>query len=121
MIRKSSKRVINLPTTRLTGEVVGIGNMSGDEIDKFEHFGLTKVEAVKVSAPLIGECHAAFECPMHDDSLVAKYDLFIFEVVRAHDAVSPKHPETVHCTGDGFFMVGGKIISRRSRFRPEML
>ena len=42
-------------------------------------------------------------------------------VVRAHVAPSPKHPETLHYTGDGVFMVSGKIISRRSMFRPEML
>jgi hypothetical protein len=52
---------------------------------------------------------------------VAKYDFFIFEVVKAHVAMSPKHPETLHYTGDGVFMVAGKIVSRRSRFRPEML
>jgi hypothetical protein len=42
---------------------------------------------------------------------------YIFEVVRAHVAPSPKHPETLHYTGDGVFMVAGKVISRRSQFR----
>lgn len=121
LIRESRECVINLPTTKLTEEVVGIGNASGDEIDKFEHFGLSRVKAAKVGAPLIGECHAAFECRLHDDSLVSKYDFFIFAVVKAHVAASPKHPQTLHYTGDGVFMVSGKIISRRSRFRPEML
>jgi flavin reductase (DIM6/NTAB) family NADH-FMN oxidoreductase RutF len=121
MIRNSRECVINLPTTTLADEVVGIGNTSGDEIDKFEHFGLTKIEAMKVGAPLIGECHANFECRLHDDSLVKKYDFFIFEVVKAHVAASPKHPETLHYTGDGVFMISGKIISRRRQFRPEML
>ena len=50
-----------------------------------------------------------------------KYNFFIFEVVKAHVAKSPKHPETLHYTGDGVFMVSGKIISRRSLFRPDML
>ena len=45
----------------------------------------------------------------------------IFEVVKAHVAKSPKHPETLHYTGDGVFMVSGKVISRRSLFRPGML
>lgn len=121
MIRESGECVINLPTTKLTDTVIGIGNTSGDEIDKFEHFGLTKVEAAKVGAPLIGECHAAFECRIHDDSLIDKYDFFIFEVVKAHASASPKHPETLHYTGDGVFMLSGKIISRRRQFRPEML
>lgn len=58
---------------------------------------------------------------MHDDVLVDRHNFFIFEVVKAHVAASPKHPETLHYTGDGVFMVSGKIISRRSLFRPEML
>lgn len=121
MVRKSGECVINLPTTALTDTVVGIGNTSGAEIDKFAHFGLTAQKAAKVGAPLIGECHASFECRVHDDCLVARYNFFILEVVKAHVAASPKHPETLHYTGDGVFMVAGKIISRRSQFRPEML
>ena len=121
MIRESRECVINLPTTALTDTVVGIGNTSGAEIDKFAKFNLTQQEASKVDAPLIGECHASFECRLHDDALVDKYNFFIFEVVKAHVATSPKHPETLHYTGDGVFVVSGKVISRRSLFRPEML
>lgn len=121
MIRKSGECVINLPTTKLTDEVIAIGNSSGAEIDKFEEFGLTAQTAAKVDAPLISECHASFECRIHDDALVDKYNLFIFEVVKAHVAKSPKHPETLHYTGDGVFMVSDKIIHRRSQFRPGML
>jgi flavin reductase (DIM6/NTAB) family NADH-FMN oxidoreductase RutF len=121
LIRNSRECVINLPTTRLVDEVVGIGNCSGQSIDKFGKFGLTAVPAATVKAPLIAECHASFECRLADDSLIDKYNFFIFEVVKAHVAPSPKHPETLHYTGDGVFMVAGKIISRRSRFRPEYL
>jgi flavin reductase (DIM6/NTAB) family NADH-FMN oxidoreductase RutF len=121
MIRRRGECVINLPTTALTDIVVGIGNTSGAEIDKFAEFGLTANDATKVGAPLIAECNANFECRLHDDALVDRYNFFIFEVVKAHVALTPKHPETLHYTGDGVFMVSGKIISRKSLFRPEML
>jgi flavin reductase (DIM6/NTAB) family NADH-FMN oxidoreductase RutF len=121
LIRKSGECVINLPTTTLTDTVVGVGNTTGSEIDKFAHFGLTAQPAERVTAPLIAECHANFECRLADDALIDKYNFFIFEVVKAHVAKSPKQPETLHYTGDGVFMVSGKIISRRSRFRPGML
>jgi flavin reductase (DIM6/NTAB) family NADH-FMN oxidoreductase RutF len=117
IVRNSRECVINLPTTALTDTVVGIGNTSGAEIDKFKEFGLTIEKARKVEAPLIAECHANFECRLHDDALVNKYNFFIFEVVMAHVAASPKHPETLHYTGEGVFMVAGKIISRRALFR----
>jgi flavin reductase (DIM6/NTAB) family NADH-FMN oxidoreductase RutF len=113
--------VINVPTTALTDIVVKIGNASGAEVDKFAEFGLTAEKAQVVEAPLIGQCHANFECRLHEDALVERYNFFIFEVVKAHVAASPKHPETLHYTGDGVFMVSGEIISRRSLFRPEML
>ncbi len=113
LVRKSRECVINLPTTALIDEVVGIGTSTGAEIDKFEQFGLTADKARKVSAPLIRECHANFECRLADDSLVDKYNFFIWEVVSAQVAASPKHPETLHYKGEGVFMVAGKIIHRR--------
>jgi flavin reductase (DIM6/NTAB) family NADH-FMN oxidoreductase RutF len=113
--------VINLPTTALTDQAVGVGNTSGAEIDKFEKFKLTPETAQHVKAPLIAECHASFECRLADGSLISKYNFFIFEVVKAHVAASPKHPQTLHYTGNGVFMIAGKVISRRSQFRPGML
>lgn len=121
MVRRSGECVINLPTTVLTDEVVGIGNTSGAEIDKFHQFGLTADKSEKVKAPLIRECCANFECRIADDSLVDRYNFFIWEVVSAQAAVSPKYPQTLHYTGDGVFMVSGRIISRRRLFRPGML
>ncbi|MGD9806096.1 MAG: flavin reductase family protein [Hyphomicrobiaceae bacterium] len=121
MIRDSRECVINLPTTKLTDTVVAIGNTSGADIDKFSDFSLTATEASEVDAPLIAECHASFECRLHDDALIDRYNFFIFEVVKAHVAATPKYPETLHYTGDGVFMISGKMMSRRSRFRPEML
>jgi flavin reductase (DIM6/NTAB) family NADH-FMN oxidoreductase RutF len=121
MIRKSRECVINLPTTALTDTVVRIGNTTGANIDKFREFGLTAEQAHAVEAPLIAECHASFECRLFDDALVDKYNFFVFEVVKAHAAPRPKHPRTLHYTGDGVFIVSGKAISRRSLFRPGML
>ncbi len=113
MVRRSRECVINVPTTALTDEVVGIGTTTGADIDKFEHFGLTADAADIVGAPLIRECYANFECKLVDDRLVDKYNFFIWEVVSAHVAVSPKHLETLHYKGEGTFMVAGKIIHRR--------
>jgi flavin reductase (DIM6/NTAB) family NADH-FMN oxidoreductase RutF len=121
LVRESGECVINVPTTALTDQVVGIGNTTGAEIDKFARFGLTSQTARHVRAPLIRECHANFECKLFDGALIDKYNFFIFEVVKAHVARSPRHPQTLHYTGDGVFMVAGKVISRRSQFRPALL
>jgi flavin reductase (DIM6/NTAB) family NADH-FMN oxidoreductase RutF len=100
---------------------VGIGNCSGADIDKFEEFKLTAVKAALISAPLIKECYASFECKLADARLVRRYNYFIFEVVKAHVATAPKVPRTIHYRGDGAFMVSGREVSFRPLFRPEML
>lgn len=121
LIRASRQCVINLPTEPLLDTVARIGNCSGSEIDKFAAFGLTAQQALCVDAPLIAQCHASFECRLHDDALVDRYNLFVWEVVKAHVAPTPKLPRTLHYRGDGQFMVSGSERSRRRLFKPEML
>ncbi|MBK8018164.1 MAG: flavin reductase family protein [Betaproteobacteria bacterium] len=113
LIRRSRECVINLPTTALIDQVVGVGTTSGADIDKFERFGLTAEPAEKVGAPVVRECHAHFECRLADARLVKKYDFFIWEVVNARVAARPAHPETLHYKGDGTFMAAGRILHRR--------
>jgi flavin reductase (DIM6/NTAB) family NADH-FMN oxidoreductase RutF len=101
LIRRSKECVINVPEFRLIDAVIRIGNTSGADTDKFKKFRLTPLAGSKVKAPLIAECYANFECKLIDSSLIKKYSLFVFEVVKAHVATSPKYPETVHYRGDG--------------------
>jgi flavin reductase (DIM6/NTAB) family NADH-FMN oxidoreductase RutF len=119
MIRRTQECVINLPTAALVNEVIGIGNCSGAQVDKFKAFGLTPAPATKVSAPLIKECYANFECRLAEGSLISKYDLFIWEVVKAHVATSPKYPKTVHYRGDDIFMISGPSRKLRPKSRRK--
>jgi flavin reductase (DIM6/NTAB) family NADH-FMN oxidoreductase RutF len=121
MIGRSRECVINVPTVDLARQVVGIGNCSGANVDKFKKFKLTAVEAAAVKAPLIAECYANLECRLADGRLRDKYNFFIFEVVKAHAALAPKYPKTIHYRGDGQFMVAGRSLNLRQHFRPEML
>jgi hypothetical protein len=53
---------------------------------------------------------------------VQKYNVFVFEVVKAHVATSPKLPKTLHYRGDGEFMISGENTRRwRALFKPAML
>jgi flavin reductase (DIM6/NTAB) family NADH-FMN oxidoreductase RutF len=122
LIRRSRECVINVPTADLAPTVVDIGNCSGRDVDKFKRFRLTAAPAAQVKAPLVAECFANFECRLADARLVEKYNFFIFEVLRAHVAASPRFPKTIHYRGDGLFMVAGGTTSRwRKRFKPHML
>jgi flavin reductase (DIM6/NTAB) family NADH-FMN oxidoreductase RutF len=120
-IRQSGECVINLPTAAMIDTVVAVGNSSGRDIDKFAEFDLAAGEAGAVTAPLLTDCFGNFECRIADDVLVERYNFFIFEVVKAHIAPRPKNPTTLHYTGDGVFLQSGKVVSRRSDFRPGML
>lgn len=121
LVRKSRECVINIPGADMIDAVIGIGNQHGPEPDKFDAFGLTAVPAGEVAAPLIGECFANLECRLADSSLIRRYSLFVFEVVRAHVATSPRYPETLHYRGDGVFMVSGRNVNRRRSFAPQNL
>ena len=121
LIRKSRECVINIPTADMAKTVVDIGNTTGAEIDKFEKFGLTKLPGERVKAPLIGECFANFECKLADASLIRKYSLFVFEVVKAHAPKSPRLPKMLHYTGDGIFLTSGQSLNLSRRFKPHVL
>jgi flavin reductase (DIM6/NTAB) family NADH-FMN oxidoreductase RutF len=122
LVKRSGQCVINLPTVDIAETVVKIGNCSGSTVDKFDTFGLTAKPGEHVRAPLIEECYANFECTLADASWIAKHNVFVFEVVKAHVATSPKLPKTIHYRGDGEFMIAGEETRKwRKFFRPGML
>ena len=121
MIRRSKECIINIPTTDLVNEVVGIGNCSGDKTEKFKKFGLTPMPGARVCAPIIKECYANFECKLADGRQISKYGLFIWQVVKAHVAIAPKYPKTLHYRGEGVFMTSGGTINLRKRFKQQNL
>ena len=83
ILKATRECVINIPTVELAEKVVDCGNASGQRMDKFKAFGLTPVAAACVKAPLIAECHANLECKVIDGKLVAQYNFFVLEVVKA--------------------------------------
>lgn len=121
LVRNSGECVINIPASALVDTVIGIGNCSGREVEKFKTFDLTPDKASKVSAPLINECYASFECRLHDDVMIERYNMFIFEVVKAHVAPSADNEESLHYRGMGEFMLSGNFIDRKELFKSSML
>ena len=117
-ILKSTKEcVLNIPTVELAVKVVGCGNTSGRDVDKFQTFQLTPAPASRVQAPLVEECYANLECRVVDATMVAKYNLFVLEVVKAWIDPSRRRPRTIHHMGKGVFLVAGKTIKLRSKMK----
>ncbi len=116
-LRATRECVIAIPARRLASKVVKVGNVSGRDVDKFATFKLTALPAARVAAPLIGECFANLECRVRDTRLVAKYDLFILEVLTAWIDPAQKRPKTIHHQGYGTFVVDGPTIRLNSKMR----
>lgn len=116
-LRATKQCVINVPTVELARKVVGCGNVSGREVDKFAAFGLTPVPAARVAPPLVDECYANLECRVADARLAAKYCFFILEVVKAWIDPARKRPRTIHHRGRGEFMVAGRTLTLPSRMK----
>ena len=116
-LRSTGECVIAVPARRLANKVVGVGNSSGRDIDKFAAFKLTKIPASRVAPPLIADCFANLECKVTDTRLVNKYNLFILEVLKAWIDPAQKNPKTIHHRGYGTFAVDGQIIRIKSGMR----
>ncbi len=117
LLKATKECVINIPTVKIAQKVFACGNIHGDKINKFEKFGLTPKPASLVTAPLIDECYANFECRVVDTKLVAKYCFFVVEVVKAWIDPVVKNPQTLHHIGKENFMVAGKRIKIKSRMK----
>ncbi|MGP0072832.1 MAG: flavin reductase family protein [Bryobacteraceae bacterium] len=118
ILKATKECVINIPTVELAGKVVGCGNTSGREIDKFEMFRLTTPAASKVNAPLINECYANLECRVVDAGMAAKYNFFILKVIRAWIDPSRKQPRTIHHLGER--RVHGRREDDQAAFQDEI-
>jgi flavin reductase (DIM6/NTAB) family NADH-FMN oxidoreductase RutF len=116
-LRATGECVIAIPALKLAHKVVGVGNCSGRDVDKFATLGLTPVPAKSVTPPLVAECFANLECKVRDTRLVTSYNLFILEVLKAWRDPTQKNPKTIHHHGYGTFVLDGKTIKLKSKMR----
>jgi len=114
-LRATRECVINVPTATLARKVVGCGNVSGRDVDKFARFGLTRSPASEVRAPLLDECYASLECRVVDRSMVPRYGFFVLEVVKAWIDPGCRSPRTLHHCGRGRFILAGRSLTLPSR------
>jgi flavin reductase (DIM6/NTAB) family NADH-FMN oxidoreductase RutF len=117
VLTKTKECVLNIPTAELAKQVVGVGNCSGNRVDKFQKFKLTPQPASQVAAPLIAECYANLECRVADTRMVNKYNFFVLEVVRAWINPAQKNPRPLHHQGRGEFRVSGDVIKLPSKMK----
>ena len=110
--------VLAIPTIDLAEKVIGIGDCSGKDIDKFKRFQLTPLPATDVKAPLISECLACLECRVTD--YWEARGIFVLEGVRAWIDNERKERRTFHANGDGTFVADGNVINLRALMEDKL-
>jgi flavin reductase (DIM6/NTAB) family NADH-FMN oxidoreductase RutF len=124
LIEDSGEFVLAVPCAAQIDMVVGVGNSSGRDIDKFARWQIGTEPAAKVAAPLIQGCLAWLECRIYREPHIEQtYDLFLAEVVTAwaedwafSDGRWQEAPEPQralhHLGGGNFFTTSGLLQSK---------
>jgi flavin reductase (DIM6/NTAB) family NADH-FMN oxidoreductase RutF len=84
MIKETGQFVINLTTKDLVRAVDFCGVRSGRDVDKFAEMHLTKEEAAKIDAPMIGESPVNIECKVTEIKELGSHHMFLAEVVNVN-------------------------------------
>jgi flavin reductase (DIM6/NTAB) family NADH-FMN oxidoreductase RutF len=69
-----------------------IGGTSGQQMDKFETFGVKKDKPLKTAAPILKDAYAAYECKLVDSKPYGDHIWVVGEIVAVHlleEAFSP--------------------------------
>ncbi|MDR0457628.1 MAG: flavin reductase family protein [Burkholderiaceae bacterium] len=117
-LEKNKECVIAIPTADMLDTAVGIGTCSGRDEDKFEKFGLTRVKARRVRAPLIAQCLANIECRVVD--IVERHGIVVLQGVAAYFDSARKEKRLLHAIGDGTFTIDGRTLDRKEMMRSKL-
>ena len=109
-LKRTKECVIAIPPAAMARTVVGIGNCSGAEGDKFARFRIATRAARHVAPPLMPACIANLECRVIDTRMVGDYGMFVLEVVHAWKNPALRTAKTIHHQGWGRFALDGRII-----------
>ncbi len=117
-LRNTRECVLSIPTVDLIDTAVGIGTCSGRDTDKFEKFGLTRVKARHVKAPLIRECLANIECRVVD--IIEQHSIVVLQGLASYFDSAREEQRTIHAVGDGTFIVDGCTIDRKAMMQSKL-
>ena len=88
-IEETGEFVLAWPGVGQEQLIAQTGSITGRDVNKFEQFGLTEVDADVVGAPLVEGCAIALECVVVSQLELEDHSIFVGEVVAAHVADPP--------------------------------
>ncbi|PWY88499.1 flavin reductase [Aspergillus heteromorphus CBS 117.55] len=138
-LKKTGECVLAIPAVEMLEKAVDIGNCSGEDVDKWETFGINPVpapeyvsdsgsaeeeegkgeeeERAQTRAPLVGgeDVVANIQCVVQDRALVAKYNLWVLRVVGAwvNRDMDLEYGQGSKNAGDEKNSVGGRELGVR--------
>ena len=124
LIEASNEFVLAVPCAAQIDMVVGVGNSSGRDTDKFARWQIATEPAEKVAAPLIQGCLAWLECRVYPEPHNQQtYDLFLAEVVAAWAEEGafkdgrwqdlPEAQRALHHLGGGNFFTSSGLLQSK--------
>ncbi len=84
LISESKEFGINFLPFEATELVVLVGSSSGQQIDKFKRFNITKDKPVKTKVPILKAAYVAYECQLINDTRYGDHMLLVGEIVAVH-------------------------------------
>ncbi len=64
--------------------IASVGGISGQEIDKFKNFNITKSPPARTAVPILEAAYAAYECQLIDDKEYGDHRWLVGKIVAVH-------------------------------------
>lgn len=93
LIMESREFGVNFMPVDQAEMIARVGAAKGEEVDKFATFSIGRKLPAKISAPLVADAYASYECRLVDHRTYGDHILFVGEVVAVHakpDAFTPQ-------------------------------
>jgi flavin reductase (DIM6/NTAB) family NADH-FMN oxidoreductase RutF len=84
LIMESREFGINFMPDDQAELIAQVGVAKGEEVDKFAAFNIGRQAPDKISAPLLTDAYACYECRLVDHRSYGDHTLFVGEVVAVH-------------------------------------
>ncbi|MFW5953589.1 MAG: flavin reductase family protein [Candidatus Natronoplasma sp.] len=109
LLEKHEAFTVNVPDKEMLQKVKDCGSESGENVDKFEEFDLSKEMGGEILIPTVKECGLAFECELERRLETGDHHWFVGEVVGAKKSKDFERTSSVLYWG-GEFRTPGELI-----------
>lgn len=84
LILEAKEFAINFLPIESVRLIAAVGRTSGRELNKFERFHIATEKSIKISAPILKDAYAAYECKLVEHHTYGDHEWFVGEVVAVH-------------------------------------